>query len=286
MLHIIGAAVGSGGPDARAAQGPDVIRQACLEKNIPAEWLATFREPPKIYPNKLTMLSHLFAALATIVKNQVQENNPFCVIGGDHSAAIGTWSGASEALDKPLGLIWIDAHEDAHTVDTTPSGNVHGMPVAALLGHGVKKLTQILSRKTKIQPENICLIGIRSFEPEEDALLKQLGVKVMDMNTVNQRGFDSVFQEALKHITRNTDAYGITLDVDGLDPNDAPGVSTPEPGGIAAEALLTALTALYKSKTIQKPIGFEIMEFNPSQDQDHKTKDLIINILNIIATGA
>ncbi len=135
------------------------------------------------------------------------------VIDGDHSCAIGTWSGVYSALaqqiaNPQLGLIWIDAHMDSHTMATSPSGAIHGMPVASLLGHGETKLCRIASNANKIQPANLCLIGIRSFEPAEAQLLNKLGVKVFYMKDIHEHGFQQVFEHAKTHVTQNSDKYG------------------------------------------------------------------------------
>ena len=284
MLNIIGAAVGSGGPDIRTSEGPDIIANSsfwheAIKAGFSLEWVNTFREGAE--DNKLDKLCHVFEKLAIQVRALVEKKEHFCVIGGDHSAAIGTWSGASVGLGKPLGLIWIDAHKDAHTFETSLSQNIHGMPVAALLGHGSKRLTDILTHHPKILPENICLIGIRSFEPGEHALLKRLNVKIYDMEEVKQRDLSIILQEARDHVTKNTAGYGITCDLDSMDPNDIPAVSTPEPDGISAKALLKAFSDLYPDP---KQIGFEIMEFNPSRDKHKKTEKFIFDLLKIIDT--
>lgn len=284
-LKIIGAAAGSGGPDVRAAQGPDTIIQSALFKKHFDAFKIFYEGADSLESSKLAKLCALFEPLAQEVKRQVAEKHRFCVIGGDHSAAIGTWSGAvagwhhQKKSEAPLGLIWIDAHEDAHTMDTTPSGNIHGMPVSALLGQGDSRLTGLAGAIPKILPENLCMIGMRSFEPEENALLNQLNVKIYYMPEVQERGIHCILQEAREWVTRNTDGYGITLDLDGLDPLDAPGVSTPEPGGIRAIDFCEALVAL---KPDSRLLGLEIMEFNPANDIEQKTEKLIIELLKIM----
>lgn len=285
MLQVIGAAVGSGGPDIRASEAPDVIAHSrwwdeSIQAGIPLHWLITLREEKK--PEKLDILCPLFEKLAIQVKSCVKKNQRFCVIGGDHSAAIGTWSGASVGLDKPLGLIWIDAHKDAHTFETSLSGNIHGMPVASLLGNGHPRLSQILTHYPKLLPENICLIGVRSYEEGEHQLLQRLNVKVFEMEEVQQRGISTILFEAREHVTKHTAAYGITCDLDAIDPKDIPGVSTPEPGGIDGKELLQAFSQLYPDP---RQIGFEIMEFNPSQDKNYKTEQFIFDLLKLIATA-
>jgi arginase len=285
MLQVIGAGVGSGGPDIRASEAPDVIAHStfwkeCIQAGTPLHWLVTLREEKK--SDKLDILCPLFEKLATHVKSCVEKKERFCVIGGDHSAAIGTWSGASVGLEKALGLIWIDAHKDAHTFETSPSGNIHGMPVASLLGHGHPRLTQILTHHPKLLSENICLIGVRSYEEGEHKLLQDLNVKIYEMDEVQHRGISTILLEARDHVTKHTTAYGITCDLDAIDPKDIPGVSTPEPNGLNAAELLEAFSHLYPDP---RQIGFEIMEFNPSQDKNHKTEQFIVDLLKLIATA-
>lgn len=285
MLHVIGAAVGSGGPDIQAATGPDIIKHSpywkqLIQEGVLLKWSTTFREAP--HADKVDILCELFERLAIEVKSFVEKKERFCVIGGDHSAAIGTWSGASFALRKPLGLIWIDAHKDAHTFETTPSGNIHGMPVAALLGKGSKRLTELMHIEPKILPQHLCLIGVRSFELAEHELLKHLNVKIYDMDAVKKQGISAILQEAREHVSCGTAGYGITLDLDGIDPKDAPAVSTPEPGGIDGESLLKAFSEISSDTRL---VGLEIMEFNPTNDHHHKTEKFIFQILNIFSKG-
>ncbi len=285
MLHVIGAAVGSGGPDIRAAEGPDVIAHSpfwkqTIQHGYSLKWINTFREVSD--KGKIEILRPLFEQLALQTQSCVKNKEHFCVIGGDHSAAIGTWSGASVGLEKPMGLIWIDAHKDAHTLETSPSGNIHGMPVATLLGYGEKRLTHLLSNHPKVLPQNICLIGTRSFEEGEHALLERLQVKIYDMESIRHRDLSDVLQEAREHVTKHTAGYGITFDLDAIDPQDIPGVSTPEPGGIDGQKLLHAIAQLYPDPL---QIGFEIMEFNPSQDKQQKTEQFIFKLLEIISKG-
>ena len=292
-LHIIGAAVGSGGVDARAALGPKVLKDSpafvrCVKDYPNIQWNIIFEEAKA--QTKLNCLVPLFGALAKEVKNIVALGERFCVIGGDHSAAIGTWSGAAVAWkercknthdkNQDLGLIWIDAHEDAHTFTTTHSGNIHGMPVSALLGEGHEKLVSISDNTPKIKPQNICLIGLRSYEPEENALLERLGVCRYFIDEVLERGFEAVLIEARDKLAASTGAYGVTLDLDGLDPLEIPAVSTPVPGGISP---VDCLKALKKLKQDKQWIGFELMEFNPANDKDNKTAEWMVEALKIFS---
>jgi arginase len=200
--------------------------------------------------------------------------HPFVVsIGGDHSCAVGTWSGIAEALQKDIGLIWIDAHMDSHTPETSESGNIHGMPLAALLGHGSPSLTHILSEKPKIKPENLFLVGIRSFEEGEKKLLDTLGVRVYFMDEVIQRGLSAVLSEILEKLSHIP--YGISLDVDFFDPSAIIATGTPVPGGAHPEEFLDS----YSLFEAHPPIAFELVEFNPSKDTDNTTLNHVLNIL-------
>jgi arginase len=200
-------------------------------------------------------------------------------LGGDHSCAIGTWSGAASALQGPLGLIWVDAHLDSHTPESSPSKNIHGMPLATLLGYGDPTLTGIQNAKPKILPENVVLIGIRHYEPAEHELLSTLGVKIFYMEDITEMGLDAVMTSALAIITEKTEAFGISVDVDGIDPLDAPGVGYREPNGIPAFDLLKSLKLLIQNKAF---IGAEIAEFNPERDIEHKTEKLIIDLISLL----
>lgn len=200
------------------------------------------------------------------------------VIGGDHSCAIGTWSGAAQAIASRgnLGLIWIDAHMDSHTPQTSHSGAVHGMPLAALLGQGDSRLTAILGASAKLKPNHICLIGVRSFEEEEAALLAKLGVRIYDHDEVNARGIAEVLAEAHALIKQHTVAYGISVDLDAVDPHEAPGVGSPEPGGLSGKALCAEL-ARYKHDA--SLLGIEVVELNPVRDKLGLTSALAMRIL-------
>jgi arginase len=202
------------------------------------------------------------------------------ILGGDHSIAVGTWSGiAARQQFKKLGLIWIDAHMDAHTPETTPSGAWHGMPLAALLGYGADQFCHLKSANPILKPENVCLIGTRSYEEGEAALLHHLSVRIYTIQEVRERGLQVVLQEAIVRVASGTEGFGVSLDVDVLDPQEAPGVGSPERGGLAQEELLAALPLLSQDPRF---IAFEMVEFNPQRDFQHKTLELCLGILEAL----
>ncbi len=271
-LQILSAAWGIGAQKRECSQGPLYLaRHRHLEKiSMPHHWHKAITEP-KECSDAAAAISQMALQLARQVDHCVLNKEPFVTIGGDHSCAIGTWSGAAHALASKgdLGLIWFDAHLDAHTFATTPSNTIHGMPVACLLGHGVAPLIEILQKRPKLKPEHLCLIGVRSYEEGEAALLKKLGVRCFMMDEVAERGLDAVMQEAMHIVTQGTVAYGVSIDLDALDPEEAPGVGSRAADGLQCEHLVKALTQHVRGDS--RFIGAEIAEFNPQLDIDGKT---------------
>jgi arginase len=274
-----GSGIAANNPD--CGSGPLTLKKSAIfsEKSIHLVWwdllvsktadrqLAAIKEVAK--------LNH---SLARKIQQLVLARQKFLVLGGDHTAAIGTWSGAASALRKqgPLGLIWIDAHMDSHTPETTESGNIHGMPLACLLGYGPGPLTEVLESQPKLLPWHVCLIGVRSFEQSEADLLKRLNIRVFFMEEVKSRGLAAVFADSLQIVKRQTAGYGISIDLDAMDPADAPGVGKPEADGLSGAALCEQLEEINQD---QQLLGLEIVEFNPLLDQAQKTERLIADII-------
>jgi ornithine--oxo-acid transaminase len=286
-LQIVGVACGFGAPDRHCETGPDILRAAKLiarlnSRGIRAGWSETIR-PAAGEMDALKAVAGTCRRLAQRVEGIIRHDEVPIVLGGDHSCAIGTWKGAARALSPrgALGLIWIDAHMDAHTPQTTPSGALHGMPLACLLGHGDAALTAI-AEDARLDPARVCLVGVRSFEAGEAELLRRLGVRVHLMQEVVQRGLESVMREAIDYVQRGTAGFGLTIDLDALDPNDAPGVSTPVPGGIAVGELTAALTQLAHHPALT---AVEIVEYNPQRDRYAATAGLVADLLDAALTG-
>jgi len=209
--------------------------------------------------------------LANLVLEIHQEGRTPLVLGGDHSIAMGTVSGMSESFrrqGKKLGLIWFDAHADFNTPEISPSGNVHGMPMAAIMGYGPHELTHIFGFAPKIQPEHAVMIGIREVDKEERELVKKSGVRVFTMKDIDRRGIGSVLDEAISIITKGTDGFAATLDADFLDPYESPGVATPVRGGADYREAHLAMEMIADTKRIA---SFEVTEINPILDVHNKT---------------
>ena len=285
QVNLIGFASGMGAPTSDTARGPEVIKQLGVAKRLQecgvnAKWKYFLQTPLQNLDRQLrhNYLALQFRILAQEVARSIRHQQRFAVIGGDHSCAIGTWSGAAYQIKNlgSLGLIWIDAHMDSHTFVTSHTGALHGMPLACLLGFGEQRYTNILSANPKIAPQNVCLIGVRSYETEEAQLLKNLGIRVIFMQEVKNRGLKNVMQEAIKIVTSDTAGFGISIDLDSIDPLAAPGVSTPELDGISKEDLLDALKVIPKMENL---MGVEIAELNPKFDLQQITANLAIDLL-------
>jgi arginase len=275
-VRIVGVACGSGAPDPRCANGPAALRKYGLvgrlrHAGMDAAWSGTIPTPAS--GENLDVVSAVAGALAVRTEELVVRGRLPVVLGGDHSCAIGTWKGIARALAprKSLGLVWIDAHMDAHTAQTSESGKLHGMPLACLLGEGNPRLTGIADG-ARLDPHRVCLVGVRSFETGEAALLHRLGVRVFFMHDVERRGLQAVMKEAVEIAGSGDRSYGVSLDLDAVDPRDAPGVGSPAPGGIVATDLLRSLARFGRGPTLA---GLEITEYNPDRDRNSKTARLV-----------
>jgi arginase len=283
-LIVIGAASCAGAPDPGCAEGPDMLKRYQAFHDTPlqhVEWDAILRVPRAAQDTPLHAVAALGTRLAAEVDAVLQAGNFPLVVGGDHSCAIGTWSGVHHALagQGPVGLIWIDAHMDSHTFETTPSGQIHGMPLACLLGYGDAALTTIDGPDAKLRPEHVCLIGVRSFEAGEAALLHRLGVRIFGMAEVRRRGLAKVFDEALAIVRNGTAGFGVSVDLDALDPDEEPGVGSPVPGGLRRAELADALSHLRSDPAF---VAMEITEYNPRRDRGHATADAVGALVNAI----
>ncbi|HSI65861.1 MAG TPA: arginase [Planococcus sp. (in: firmicutes)] len=216
-------------------------------------------------------------ALGEKVHEVAEAGNFPLVLGGDHSIAIGTLAGISERHDN-LGVIWYDAHADMNTSDTSPSGNIHGMPLAASFGHGHEKLTNIRGYSPKVKPENIVIIGARSVDPGERELIKERGIKVYSMHEIDKMGMNAVIEDSIRYLKeeRKTDAVHLSLDLDGIDPMYTPGVGTPVPGGISYRESHLAMEMLFDAGLITSA---EFVEVNPILDEKNRTADVAVALI-------
>ncbi|HTQ86673.1 MAG TPA: arginase [Candidatus Solibacter sp.] len=217
--------------------------------------------------------------LAHIVEKTLEDGLLPLVMGGDHSVALGTMGGVSSFFrkkEKRVGLLWLDAHADMNTPDSSPSGNIHGMPLAAIAGYGPDELTQIAGFKPMVNPHNISMVGIRDIDAKERRIIKESGVHVFTMRDLDERGMRQVMAEAIRFALDETDGISVSLDLDFVDPADAPGVGTPVRGGVTYRESHLALEMIADTKAVT---SLEIVEVNPVIDQHNQTASLGIELM-------
>jgi arginase len=200
------------------------------------------------------------------------------VLGGDHSIAAGSISGVAAHYrkeKKSIGCIWLDAHSDMNTPETSPSGNVHGMPLSAIMGYGTEELHDLFGFKPKIEPQNVALVGVRDLDSHEKKFIKKLGVKAFTMREIDERGMREVMSDALKYAMDDTDGIAVSLDMDFVDPSDAPGVGTPVRGGATYREAHLAMEMIADSEAM---VSMEIVEINPVIDEHNRTALLAVEL--------
>jgi len=217
--------------------------------------------------------------LAELVQKQMVAGRRPLILGGDHSLAVGTVSGVSMHLrerGEKLGMIWIDAHTDMNTPATSPSGNVHGMPLACCIGLGPKELTDIFGYSPKVAPENVALVGIRSVDDPERNNVRKSGVHAFTMRDIDERGMRWVIEESIRIASVGTAGFHVSLDMDAVDPREAPGVGTPVRGGITYREAHLAMEILSDSGRMT---SMEVVEVNPVIDEVNRTAVLAVELV-------
>lgn len=213
--------------------------------------------------------------LARDVSNIIKEGRYPLVLGGDHSIGIGTIAGIAENY-KNMGLIWFDAHGDLNTPETSPTGNIHGMPLAIGLGYGHSDLVNILDFAPKLKPENIVIVGARYLDEGEKELIKKLGIKICTMHEIDKYGMAKVMEDVILYLKNNTEGVHLSFDLDGLDPSDAPGVGTPVNGGLTFREGHLAMEMIAESGIL---ISAEFVEVNPIVDNKNKTAEIAVGLI-------
>jgi len=217
--------------------------------------------------------------LAEIVGKTLDEDFEPLVLGGDHSIAVGTTAGVAAHFHKKsrrIGVIWLDAHGDMNTPDSSPSGNVHGMPLASIMGYGPPELTDLAGITPMVEPRSVALVGIRDLDSKERRLMKDTGVHVFTMRDIDERGMREVMAEALRFAGDDTAGIAVSLDMDFVDPTDAPGVGTPVRGGVTYREAHLALEMIADSKLMA---SFELVEINPVIDLHNTTATLGVELV-------
>jgi arginase len=290
-IRVIGVPLDMGASRRGVDMGPSAMRVAGLEArlealghqvsdggNIRVE-IAETRNSGEKSARYLTEIAETCTRTAEAVLKTLEEGMTPLVLGGDHSLAAGSVSGVAEFYRRKgekVGIIWIDAHTDINTPATSPSGNVHGMPLAALLGLGPDLLGNIYGFSPKVAPENTVLIGVRDIDAAERENIRKAGVaEVYTMRDIDERGMRTVMEEALRAAGRGTVGYHVSLDMDWIDPEDAPGVGTPVRGGATYREAHLAMEILADHGRL---LSFEIVEVNPVIDEHNRTADLAVEL--------
>jgi arginase len=285
-IRIIGVPMDLGASRRGVDMGPSALRVAGLQSrlkqlgrqvedigNIPVK-----QPEEQHYGEKnakyLEEIAETCKGLTEIVRKSLDEDLFPLVLGGDHSIAVGTTAGVAAHFHKQskrLGLIWLDAHGDMNTPETSPSGNVHGMPLASIMGFGPPELTGLSPIKPMVEPRNVVLVGVREIDSKERRFAKESGVHVFTMRDIDERGMREVMSEALRFAGDDTAGIAVSLDMDFVDPSDAPGVGTPVRGGVTYREAHLALEMIADSRAM---VSFELVEINPVIDLHNTTATL------------
>lgn len=291
-ISLIGAPMDLGADRRGVDMGPSAIRYAdigdklrVLGHEVDNLDSILVPEPETRSPGdpRLKYLEPIVAAaeeLAQRVEHRIAQGSLPIILGGDHSIALGSISGAANALGT-LGVIWFDAHADFNTSDTSPSGNIHGMILAALAGYGDPRLVNVAGRGPHLDPRRIVIVGARDLDRGECDLLREAGVHVLTMSDIDRRGMGDVTREAIAVATQGADALHVSFDMDVVDPTEAPGVGTPVHGGITYREAHLAMELVAESGRLR---GLDLVEVNPILDSENRTA-LLATELALSAVG-
>jgi len=290
-IAIIGAPMDLGAGRRGVDMGPSAVRLAGLNEklaslgytvedlgNIAVVQRESVPEGPK-GARYLGEITRTCETLAAMVEHALAGGKFPLVLGGDHSVAIGTVSGLSRHYHnqgKKIGLIWIDAHADMNTPETSPSGNIHGMPLACCIGLGPPELTGMYGYAPKVDPRNAVIIGLRSVDTEERLNLQRAGVRAYTMRDVDERGLRAVMQEAIEIASNGASGFHLSFDMDSVDPDEAPGVGTPVRGGLTYREAHLAMEVICDCDCL---IGLEVVEVNPVIDEANRTAVLGVELV-------
>lgn len=289
-VSLIGAPLSLGGSHPGAALGPIAVRLAGLESKVRALGLEfedlgdipvprPVAEPRNKRARYLEEIAEHCAALRDGVRAALERGRFPIVVGGDHAMACGTIAGVCshfQAQHKRLGLIWFDAHGDMNTPETSPSGNVHGMPLAACLGYGPRALTHLGGAAPMLAVQNCVLVGVHSLDAREKEMIRQVGIRVYTMRQIDMMGMQRVMEEALEIACDGTDGFHLSFDVDGCDVSIAPGTGTVVPGGAD---LREAHLVMENVADTGKLVSLELAEVNPILDVRNQTAELAVALI-------
>ena len=290
-ISILGAPLDLGAGRRGVDMGPSAVRLAGLNAklsslgyevgdlgNVP---VAQQESTPSGAENAkyLPQIAKTCVGLAVLVDAVVRAGKFPLVLGGDHSIAVGTVSGVGHVFrerGEKIGLIWIDAHADMNTPESSPSGNVHGMPLACCLGRGPRELTDIFDYSPKVEGRNAVLIGIRDVDAREREAVRESGLTAFTMRDIDERGLRNVMEQAMAHASDGTAGFHLSLDMDSVDPDEAPGVGTPVRGGMTYRGAHLAMEMICDCNAM---VSMEIVEVNPVLDAANRTALLGVELV-------
>lgn len=290
-VSILGVPLGYGASMAGVDMGPAALRVAHLNQRIARLGYSVHDrgdlrlDRPQTFPdvaNKLKYVREISNAcqqLAKEVEAILTANELPLILGGDHSIAIGSFSGVAshyKKQDRTVGLLWFDAHADMNTPETTPSGNIHGMPLAVLLGYGARELAYVAGFAPKLDPQLCVHVGARDIDPGEKEMIKKLGIRFLTMREIDERGMSACMDEAIAIASRGSGGYAVTFDIDVLDPGDAPGSGTLVRGGLTYREAHHAMEKIAEAGGMR---SLEIVEINTALDVNNKTAELGVELI-------
>jgi arginase len=290
-IAVIGAPLDLGAGRRGVDMGPSAIRLAGLGPRLETlgyrvrDWgNLEAEQPERISPGAsharyLPQIARIAARLAALVERAAARRQLPLVLGGDHSVAVGSVSGMAQHFrgrKKQLGLLWLDAHPDMNTPETSPSGNVHGMPLACLIGLGPRPLTHLYGYAPKVDPRSVAMVGLRDVDQLEKPHVRESGVRAFTMRDIDERGLRVVMEEALAIVTAGTAGFHVSLDMDAVDPQQAPGVGTPVRGGLSYREAHLAMEMICDTGGMT---SLDVVEVNPVIDEANRTAVLAVELV-------
>jgi arginase len=291
-IAIIGAPLDLGAGRRGVDMGPSAVRVAGIGKklgalgyhvsdlgNVPVAQPEAVEDAGSTHARFLPQIAASCESLANMVAWAMSDGKTPLVLGGDHSIAVGTLAGVSKHFrdaDRKVGLLWMDAHADMNTPDSSPSGNVHGMPLACCVGVGPEAMTNIFGFAPKVDPENVALVGIRDVDLLERGVVRDTRVRAFTMRDIDERGMRAVMDEAIAIASNGTAGFHLSLDMDFVDPEYAPGVGTPVRGGATYREAHLAMEVICDAARM---VSMEVVEVNPVIDEVNRTADLAVELI-------
>jgi arginase len=290
-VRIIGVPMDLGQSRRGVDMGPSALRGAGLQASIKKLCLQvedignlSVKQPEEMPVGEkrakyMQEIAETCGDVAAAAEKALSEGFLPLVLGGDHSIAAGVAAGVANYFrkdKKQIGYLWLDAHGDMNTPESSPSGNVHGMPLAAIMGYGAPELVDLLGFKPKAEPGNIVIVGARDLDAQERKIVKKSGIHVFTMRDIDERGMREVMADALKYAMDDTAGVAVSLDMDFVDPSDAPGVGTPVRGGVTYREAHLAMEMIADTESM---ISLEVVEINPILDEHNRTALLGVELV-------